>query len=154
MALILGFFELCFVFPYNMCVSTTTKKLDLSIWPNIAQGSSFCHHPCERQDQEESCQISTVSSHPTSWASASYGIHWSISCWFSRTSRILEALVFAQATSPSCSSRPSLAIGIGRWWCEVHLGWQQSYHYLYEPYPVWPQVSPWITQGKNSHYGW
>lgn len=65
-------------------VSTTAKKFDLSIWPIIAQGSSFCHHPCERQDQEESCQISTVPSHPTSWGCASYGIHWSISCWFSR----------------------------------------------------------------------
>ena len=120
----------------------------------IASGSSFCHHPCERQDQEESSQISALSSHPTAWASASHGIHWSIPSWFSRASRILEALVIAQTTSPSCSSRPALAIGIGRWWCKVHLGWQQSYHHLHEPYPLWPQVSPWITSGKNSCDGW
>ena len=92
----------------------------------IAPGFCFCHHPSERQDQEESSQISVVCSHPTTWASASHGIHWSIPRWFSRASRILEALVIAQATSPSCSSRPALAIA--RRWCKVHLGWQQSYH--------------------------
>ena len=136
-----------------VCVSTTAKKFDLSIWLIIAQGSSFCHHPCERQDQEESCQISTVPSHPASWGCASCGIHWSISCWFSRTSRILEALVFAQATSPSCSSRPPLAIGIGGDDAKYSLAGSKVI-IICMSHSVWPQVSPWITPGKNSYDGW
>ena len=115
----------------------------------IAPGFCFCHHPSERQDQEESSQISVVCSHPTTWASASHPL--------ANSKVILKSFKnfggFGHCTSHITQLQLKACIGH----CEAMMQstpWLAAKLSSHELYPLWPQVWLWITSGKNSCDGW